>query len=50
MAAAHAAQNDSDTQKNDTIPNYYYFQVTKHDVTNRLPASQIRAKTLKEGK
>jgi hypothetical protein len=24
----------------DTKLNYYYFQMTKHDVTNRLPASQ----------
>lgn len=34
---------------NDTILNYYYFQMTKHDVTNRLPASQTR-KNIKKKK
>lgn len=36
---------------NDTILNYYYFyfQMTKHDVTSRLPASQTR-KNITRGK
>lgn len=38
------------TNKNDTILNYYYFQMTKHDVTNTLPASQTHDETLKRGK
>lgn len=33
---------DSRVGNNDTIFNYYYFQMTKHDVTNRLPASLTR--------
>lgn len=37
-------------EQNDTILNYYYFQMTKHDATNRLPASQAHEKALKEGK
>lgn len=51
MATVYNKTSSSTTnerQKNDTILNYYYFQMTKHDVTNRLPASQTPEKTLKK--